>query len=309
MFIGITELNNDIDGFPIACKLCPHRCGADRTTGVGSCGVGAKPRLARAALHHWEEPCISGERGSGTVFFSGCALRCCFCQNYPISAGAFGRDVSVERLAEIFLELQGQGAHNINLVNPTHFAPPIAEALRLGRARGLTLPVVCNSGGYDSPEVLAVFDGLVDVYLPDLKYRDTEASARYSGAADYFAVASQAIPAMLRQVGPPVFDADGLLRRGLIVRHLVLPGQTHDSQALLEWLAGNLPKGEFLVSLMCQYIPSGRAAEHREINRRLTTLEYERVLRHADELGLAGFRQQRQSSSAAYVPDFNLEGV
>ena len=296
-------------GFPAACRLCPRRCGANRLTGVGACGVGAGLRVARAALHHWEEPCISGTKGSGTVFFSGCALRCCFCQNYPISAGAFGRDISVERLAEIFLELQGQGAHNINLVNPTHYAPPIAEALRLAKARGLTLPVVCNSGGYDSPAVLAALDGLVDIYLPDLKYRSQQASAAYSGAADYFAVASRAIPAMLAQVGPPVFDGDGLLRRGLIVRHLVLPGQAADSLALLDWLAGALPAGSFLLSLMCQYIPSHRAAEHRELNRRLTTLEYQKVLRRADELGLAGFRQERPSASEAYVPDFNLEGV
>ena len=214
-----------------------------------------------------------------------------------------------ERLAEIFLELQGQGAHNINLVNPTHYAPPIAEALRLAKTRGLTLPVVCNSGGYDSSEVLAAFAGLVDIYLPDLKYRSQQASAAYSGAADYFAVASRAIPAMLAQVGLPVFDGDGLLRRGLIVRHLMLPGQAADSLALLDWLAGALPAGSFLLSLMCQYIPSHRAAEHRELNRRLTTLEYQKVLRRADELGLAGFRQERPSASDAYVPDFNLEGV
>jgi putative pyruvate formate lyase activating enzyme len=276
----------------------------------GVCGVGAPLRVARAALHFWEEPCISGTRGSGTVFFSGCPLKCCFCQNYDISDGCAGTDITVERLAEIFLELQVQGAHNINLVSPTHFTPQIARALRLAKDGGLTVPIVYNSGGYDSPEGLQLMEGLIDIYMPDLKYVDAERSKRYSGAADYFKVASASILEMARQAGPAVFDAEGVMKRGLIVRHLVLPGGTRDSIAALDWLAENLDRESIVVSLMSQYMPCHRSALYPEINRRLTTLEYNRVLDHYHALGFQyGYCQQRSSADAAYVPPFDGEGV
>ncbi len=291
------------------CHWCPRACGADRTVRAGACGV-AGLRVARAALHHWEEPCISGTRGSGTVFFSGCSLKCCYCQNHDISAGGFGRDICVERLAGIFLELQAQGAHNVNLVNPTHVTPWIAPAVAMARARGLLVPIVYNSSGYDSPEGLALMDGVVDIYLPDLKYLDSARSLRYSGAADYFAVASRALEIMAEQVGPARFDDHGLLTRGLVVRHMVLPGCREDSLAILDWLAAHLDPKAIVLSLMSQYMPCHRAADFPEINRRLTTMEYDRVLRRAGELGFAhAYCQQRSSASDTYVPPFNLEGV
>jgi putative pyruvate formate lyase activating enzyme len=292
------------------CEICPRRCGADRATKPGICGVGDHLRVARAALHHWEEPCISGTRGSGTVFFSGCPLKCCFCQNHDISAGAAGREVSGERLAQIFLELESRGAHNINLVSPTQFTVQIAEALMLAKAQGLAVPVVYNCGGYDSLEGLALMDGLVDIYMPDIKYLDSDRANRYSGAADYFSAASKAIPEMARQVGPIVFDSEGILQKGLIVRHLVLPGGTADSIAILDWIAENLGRDDIIISLMSQYTPGYESAKHPEINRRLTTLEYNRVLNHFQELGFKhGYCQQRNSAKAEYVPEFNLEGV
>lgn len=294
----------------MTCTICPRRCNADRDQRPGVCGAGASPRVARAALHFWEEPCISGTRGSGAMFFSGCPLKCCFCQNSDISDGCNGTDITVERLAEISLELQAQGAHNINLVSPTHFTPQIAQALRLARDGGLTVPIVYNSGGYDSPEGLRLMDGLVDIYMPDLKYADSERSMRYSGAADYFEVASRAIPEMARQAGPAAFDAEGVMKRGLIVRHLVLPGGTRDSVAVLDWLAENLDRESIVVSLMSQYMPCHRSALYPEINRRLTTLEYNRVLEHYHTLGFRyGYCQQRSSADAAYVPPFDGEGI
>lgn len=292
------------------CEICPRRCGADRATRPGVCGVGESPRVARAALHHWEEPCISGTRGSGTVFFSGCPLKCCFCQNYNISAGAEGKEITVERLAEIFLELQAQGSHNINLVSPMQFTEQIAASLRLARADGLGIPVVWNSGGYDSVEALALMNGLVDIYMPDIKYMDAERSKKYSGAANYFAAASKAVLEMAGQAGPAQFNGEGIMTKGLIIRHLVLPSGTADSIAILDWMASNLDKENIVVSLMSQYMPCHESARYPEINRRLTTLEYRRVLNHFERLGFRhGYCQQRNSADAGFVPDFNLDGV
>jgi putative pyruvate formate lyase activating enzyme len=292
------------------CTICPRRCGADRANKPGLCGVGENLRVARAALHHWEEPCISGTGGSGTVFFSGCPLKCCFCQNHDISASAWGKDISTERLSEIFLELQAQGAHNINLVNPTHFAQPIAVSLKLAKVNGLVLPVVWNSGGYDSAEGLALMEGLVDIYMPDIKYMDSDRSLRYSGAGDYFAVASKAVIKMYRQAGPAVFGSDGIMKKGLIIRHLVLPGGTADSIAILGWIAANLGVSDIVLSLMSQYIPCHESNKYPEINRRLTSLEYNRVLDQFHKLGFAhGYCQQRSSAKEEYVPAFNLDGV
>jgi len=290
------------------CTLCPRNCGVAReeTSGSGYCGMGANPVVARAALHFWEEPCISGKRGSGTVFFTGCSLKCVFCQNYQISTEReVGQSVSVEELAGIFDRLVSQGAHNINLVNPTHFASAIAVALKLGK---LPVPVVYNSGGYENLETLQMLDGLIDIYLPDFKYEDNALAKKYSGAPNYAEKAKASVLEMARQTGPAQFDADGMMTRGTIVRHLILPGNTRNSIAVLDWLEDNLPKG-VLVSLMAQYVPCGRAADFSEINRRITEREYRKVQKHLFELDLDGFVQDRKSASQSFIPIFDLEGV
>lgn len=293
---------------PTHCTLCPRRCGADRTKTQGLCGGGSRVKAARAALHFGEEPCISGVRGSGTVFFSGCALRCCYCQNYAISAENFGREISVERLAEIFLALQEQGAHNLNLVTAGHYLPWVCEALELVRGR-LSIPVVYNTGGYETPEAVAALRGYVDIWLTDIKYRSAALSAEYSGAPDYFEVAFTALQAMLEQAGPPRLDADGLLQSGVIVRHLALPNAGADTHAVLEALAA-LPRGSFLLSLMSQYTPFYKAAQHKALSRRISTWEYRRAVNDAVSLGLEnGYMQQRSSAKEEYTPAFNLAGV
>lgn len=298
-----------MEGWMNRCTLCPRRCGADRTVSVGRCGVGEQVRLARAALHFWEEPCVSGAEGSGTVFFSGCSLGCVFCQNYQISAGHFGRDIPVERLAEIFLELQEQKANNINLVTGGHYIPQIVRALDLVRGR-LRIPVVYNSSGYETVEALRMLKGYVDVYLPDLKYRSPERGARYSHAPDYFAVASKAILEMFDQVGPVRFDGQGMIQKGLIVRHMVMPNGVEDSMDILTWIAGNLPLDDILVSVMSQYTPFYRSGEYPEIDRRLTAREYDRVLDWLDCMGIEnGFVQELSSAKEEYTPDFSLQGV
>ena len=287
------------------CILCPRQCGVDRTERVGYCGSGSLPKVARAAKHHWEEPCISGTEGSGTVFFSGCTLGCVFCQNREISCGGTGREVTVEHLADIFKRLEGQGVHNLNLVTPTHFTPQILQALELAKP---TVPVVMNCGGYERVETLRQWDGKVQVYLPDLKYFSPELSARYSAAPDYFAVASKAIMEMHRQQPQLVWEGD-LLKSGLIIRHLVLPGCMKDSLQILDFLDNHLPKDSFLLSLMSQYTPTENCKQFPEINRRVTTYEYRKVADRAAELGFSGFAQDRRSAKEEYTPPFNLEGV
>lgn len=301
-----------VSAAPRRCALCPRRCGADRRAGqTGFCGAGDTVKVARAALHFWEEPCISGSKGSGTVFFSGCALKCCYCQNWPVSAEGRGKPVSVQRLAEIFLELQAQGAHNINLVTPGQWRPWITAALDIARAGGLRLPIVCNTGGYETTEGVAAWAGYVDIWLTDLKYRDSALSAALSAAPDYFAAARQAIEAMLLQAGPPVYDREGLLQRGVIIRHLALPGHLDDSFAVLEQLAEWQRKapGCFIPSLMSQYTPFYRAAEH-GLDRRITRYEYRKLVDRAVDLGLtAGYMQQKSSAKEEYTPSFDLTGV
>lgn len=287
------------------CILCPRQCGVDRTERVGYCGSGSLPKVARAAKHHWEEPCISGTEGSGTVFFSGCTLGCVFCQNREISRGGTGREVTIEHLADIFKRLEGQGVHNLNLVTPTHFTPQILQALELAKP---TVPIVMNCGGYERVETLLQWEGKVQVYLPDLKYFSTELSAKYSAAPDYFAVASKAILEMHRQQPQLIWEGD-LLKRGLIIRHLVLPGCMKDSLQILDFLDKNLPKDGFLLSLMSQFTPTEACRTYPEINRRVTTYEYRKVADRAAELGFSGFAQDRRSAKEEYTPPFNLEGV
>ena len=288
------------------CAICPRRCGAERTgaAGGGLCGMPALPVVARAALHRWEEPPISGTRGAGTVFFSGCSLRCVFCQNDEISRGGHGRPVTVQRLREIFRELIAQGAHNIDLVTPTHFAPAIREALE----EPLPVPVVWNSGGYELPETLRTLEGKVDVWLPDLKYLDREAAARYSGAADYPERATAAILEMYRQAGP-LMEEDGLLRRGVVIRHLLLPGGLARAKQVMDWVARQFPPGAVYFSLMGQYTPYGRAEDYPEINRTLRRAELRAAREYMANIGLAGFVQDLDSVGREYTPAFDLTGV
>ena len=288
------------------CQACPRRCGADRENGgVGYCGVNATVRIARAALHLWEEPVISGTRGSGTVFFSGCNLRCAFCQNYDVSHNAKGRDISLHELEDKILSLQQQGAHNINLVTPTHYVPQIITALRRIKSK-LYIPVIYNCGGYESLETIDALAGLVDVYMPDLKYVSPVLSRDYSGAEDYFEVASAAIRRMYEQVGRPVVTSKGLMTRGVLVRHLVLPGCRKDSIAVLGELAKMFAPEDIIVSLMSQYTPDfvPEDCPYDNLRRRITSLEYESVVNELQKYGFQGFVQNRLSATASYTPQF-----
>ena len=297
------------------CILCPRMCKADRSRAAGYCGCSSVLTAARAALHHWEEPCISGPEkgpgGSGTVFFSGCTLRCCFCQNHKISSGHFGREMTAEELGQVFLRLQDQGAYNINLVTPTQYLPHIISALDQVRFK-LTIPVVYNCGGYERAETVKALKDYVDIWLPDFKYYDNRLAQRYSRAADYFETAAAAIRQMIDQTGAPVYQSvsPGLLAKGVIIRHMVLPGQRRDSIALLEWISGNLPRGRYMISLMSQYTPFHHSSEYPGLNRRITTFEYRQVVDEALRLGLnRGFMQEKSSAKEEYTPPFNLEGL
>lgn len=354
------DQKNSLSAFE-SCSLCPRRCQVNRLAGQkGYCGQSAQLRAARAALHFWEEPCISGRAGSGAVFFSGCPMRCVFCQNYEIAAGDRGREISAERLAEIFLELQKKGANNINLVTPTHFVPLIVPALQAAKKSGLNIPVVYNTSSYENVETLKMLDGLVDIYLPDLKYVSSELAGALSNAPDYFEVAAKAVAEMVRQVGEPVFadqngnlldaaamneacedvdeDADFWMKKGVIVRHLALPGQAEDSRKVLRYLHeayGN----RIYISIMNQYTPmpgiekrlahlkGGLAAcrgngltarqEHSRaadltagLVRRLTEEEYEALIDFAIEIGIEnGFLQDGETAQESFIPDFDGEGL
>ena len=287
------------------CTLCPRRCGAERTEteGHGFCGMPAGLRVARAALHLWEEPPLSGTRGSGTVFFSGCTLRCCYCQNREISAGGFGRAITTGRLREIFEELIAQGAHNINLVTPTHFLPWILPALE----PKLPVPVVYNCGGYESVETLRLLEGKADVYLPDLKYADAALAARLSAAPDYFPAATAAIREMFRQTGPYVME-DGLLKRGVMIRHLVLPGQLDNTRRCIDWVAQTFSPGQVLFSLMSQYTP--QPGSEGPLGRHVTAGEYRSAVDYMKNCGITdGFTQERTAAREEYTPPFDLTGV
>ena len=291
------------------CILCPRRCHVNRSAGqTGYCGQTAELMAARAALHFWEEPCISGTKGSGTVFFSGCNLRCAFCQNHNIAIGKAGQVISGDRLADIFLELQEKGAHNINLVTPTHFIPQIITALENAKNRGLSIPILYNTGSYEEVDSLRLLDGLIDIYLPDLKYYSPELSARFSNAPDYFEKASAAVAEMYRQVGKPVFT-DTLLKRGMIVRHLILPGQTRDSKKILRYLHETY-RDDIYVSIMNQYTPLSHVADISELNRHVTQEEYDRILLFAERIGIRnGFEQEGSAAEASFIPEFDGEGL
>ncbi len=292
------------------CKLCPRECGADRNHGeLGFCGAAKTIRLARAALHHWEEPCISGTNGSGTVFFSCCNLGCTFCQNYTVSRGKIGRVISRERLTEIFQELQSQGAHNLNLVTPTHYLPDIIPALKMAKKEGFNLPVIYNSGGYESLDTLEYLHDVVDVFLPDLKFASVATGKALANAPDYFKVATPAIQRMAELAGSCEIDNNGLIRRGLIVRHLALPGKVEESKTILKWIKDELPEW-VMVSLMGQYLPAGNGAGDPQLGRCLKPNEYDSVVEYLFELGLEnGYVQELTAASAKYIPVFDLTGV
>lgn len=287
------------------CNQCPRRCNVDRENALGYCRAPTAYKLARASLHFWEEPCISGKSGSGAVFFSGCNLGCVFCQNYEISHECKGVEVSEERLIRIFEHLVDEGANNINLVNPTHYAVQLAHTLKKYKP---PVPVVYNTSGYDSVDTLKLLDGLVDIYLPDFKYIRNDKALRYSRAEDYPQFAMPALTEMKRQVGNDVFDENGIMKRGMIIRHLVLPGNTNSAIQALDYLAENF--GDTYISVMAQYVPCTNLSEYKEINRKITKREYDKVVNHILELGLEKvFLQKLESATEDYIPDFDLSGV
>ncbi len=295
------------------CALCPRNCNVNRENGAkGVCGQTAELMVARAALHYWEEPCISGTSGSGAVFFSGCALHCVYCQNQSIANGTVGKKISIERLAEIFLELQEKGANNINLVTPGHFIPQIISALDAAKQQGLKLPVVYNTSSYENVETIRMLDGIVDVYLPDFKYMDSALAKKYSNAPDYPVIAKQAIAEMVRQTGAAVFwgeEEDALIKRGTIVRHLLLPGCLKDSKKILRYLHETY-KDEIYISIMSQYTPLEHVAGYPELNRKVTDEEYEELVDFAIELGVEnGFIQEGETAEESFIPAFDGEGV
>ena len=296
-----------------SCTLCPRNCHANRKNKnslTGICHEANHLRLARAAFHFWEEPCISGEQGSGTIFFSGCTLRCVFCQNHSIADGSVGKEISQQRFVQILLELQQKGANNINLVTPTHFVPLIIDGIQQARSQGLHLPIVYNTSGYESIETLQLLDGIVDIYLPDLKYYSSTIAQKYSFAGDYFSVASRALQEMYRQVGEPVFDANGIMQKGMIVRHLVLPGCTNDSKAVIQYLYQTF-HDHIYISIMNQYTPMPTIqTRYPELNRNVTDEEYEEVVDFAIELGVEnGFIQEGETADESFIPAFDYEGI
>ena len=289
------------------CMLCAHRCGVDRNISVGRCGMPSELYVARAALHMWEEPPISGTRGSGTVFFSGCSLGCVYCQNSDISRGRSGIRIDYDRLSDIMLELEEQGAHNINLVTPTHYVPTVAKAISKAESRGLSLPIVYNTSSYDTVEALKLMEGLVDIYLPDMKYFRAEASSKLSFAKDYPSAARSAIKEMYRQVGAPLIDGDGIMKKGIIVRILLLPGHVAEAKLSLKYLLDTYGDNIY-VSLMSQYTPKKELDA--PLNRRVTNAEYRELCEYALRLGLKnGFTQEGASASESFVPSFDNSGV
>lgn len=290
----------------MVCTICPRKCSVDRSEKHGFCGVGENFVVARAAKHMWEEPCISGKNGSGTVFFSGCNLRCVYCQNFEISHGCFGKEITDEQLMGIFDRLIADGAHNINLVNPTHYAVRLAKVLKKYHS---SVPVVYNSSGYESVETLKMLEGLVDVYLPDFKYISDERAKKYSAAADYPEKAKQAIAEMLRQQPDAIFDENGIIQKGVIIRHLILPKNTNQSLKVLDYIKETFTN-KTIVSLMAQYTPCGKIDSFSELQRKITEREYEKVVSYLEQLGFENaYIQQRESADKEYIPQFDLTGV
>ena len=290
------------------CELCPQKCRVDRVNKFGFCKAGENLRVALVSLHRWEEPCLVGDRGAGTIFFAHCNLKCVYCQNFAISHDGHGADISVERLAEIFLEQQRRGAANVELVTPTHYTPQICAAIDIARDGGLTLPIVWNSNAYENPSTLELLRGRVDIFLPDVKYFSEDVARKFSAAPNYFAVATAAVEKMFELVGTAQI-VNGQMIRGVIVRHLVLPNFRRDAMKIVDWLHATFGD-EIFISLMNQYTPIYRAFEHKKISRRLTTFEYQSVVDHAAELGITKcFVQVGKTADAKFIPNFDLSGV
>lgn len=294
----------------MSCRLCPRGCGVNRDVGQkGICGVGSEMYVARAALHFWEEPCISGKEGSGAVFFSGCTLKCVFCQNYELSHRESGKRVSIERLTDIFFELEEQGANNINLVTPDHYIPSIARAMEQARCRGLRIPFVINCSGYETTELLRRLDGLADIYLDDFKYLDPARAKKYSGAEDYPARAMESLAEMVRQCPAPIFDARGILQHGVIVRHLLMPAMVHQAERIVDYVYDHYGDQVYL-SLMRQFTPFPCLSRWPEINRRVTRREYDRLVNYALDKGVVNaFIQEGDAAEESFVPQWDGEGV
>ena len=292
------------------CILCPRNCHTDRTKGKrGYCGVSDEVIVARATLHMWEEPCISGEEGSGTVFFSGCAMGCVYCQNYSIAKGLTGKSITIERLSDIFIELQNKGANNINLVTPSHYVPQIIEALDKAKNKGLLLPIVYNTSGYEKVETIKALESYVDIYLPDFKYFNSDIGKRYSNCPDYFSYASATVEEMVRQKPNPVFDERGMMKKGVIVRHLMLPGYLEDSKSIIKYLYKTF-NNYIYISVMNQYTPLKNVSAYPEINRKIAENEYDELVDYAISLGVEnGFIQEGETASESFIPDFSNEGV
>lgn len=290
------------------CELCPRKCGVNRSSGeVGFCGADDKIKIARAALHFWEEPCISGEKGSGTVFFSCCNMKCVFCQNYGISTENKGKNITIDELAAAFLALQKKGANNINLVTPTHYVPQIINALDIAKKDGLELPVVYNSGGYESAETINLLSGYVDVYMPDMKYFTDKFAIKYSKAPGYFETAKSAISEMYKQVGKPVFDDDGMMKRGVIVRHMMMPGFLSETKKILDYLHDEYGE-DIYISLMSQYTPMPNVKDIPKLNRRIDMKQYETMVDYCVKIGIKNaFIQEGSSAAESFIPEFSEE--
>lgn len=289
------------------CNLCHYNCNVNRNEKLGFCKCKVLPKIALANIHNWEEPCISGTRGSGTVFFSGCNLKCVFCQNHQISHENFGKEITVNRLAEIFIELQNQKVHNINLVSPTPYVPQIIEAIKIAKSNGLSIPIVYNTNSYENLETIKSLNGYIDIYLPDLKYFDDEIAIKYSNAKDYFNTASLAISEMVKQVGQAKFDEHGIMKKGVIVRHLIIPGQILQTKRILNWIKQNLPRDTY-ISIMAQYFPTYKAKDFLEINHKITKQEYNFVTSMIEDFE-NGYIQELGEHEEEYVPNFDLKGV
>lgn len=287
------------------CKLCPHKCKVNRLEGkIGRCRATEKVKISLVSLHHFEEPCISGTNGSGTIFFSNCNFNCVFCQNYKISQEGMGQDVSIEFLANSMLEEQNKGAHNINLVTPVMYVYHIIEAIKIAKAKGLNIPIIYNSNGYENIETLKLLEGYIDVYLPDFKYANNELGKKYSNINNYFEITSKAIKEMYRQVGPPKLDENGLIKRGLIIRHLILPNEIENSKKVLKWIIDNIGKKVY-VSIMAQYFPTYKAKNISELNRKINKDEYKKIEEYIYKIGIEnGYMQDLGEHEEEYVPDF-----
>ena len=289
------------------CEICPHKCKIDRTKNqVGRCKSKDTVKVAIASIHNFEEPCISGRNGSGTVFFSNCNLSCEFCQNYEISQQGLGKEISIERLAEIFIEQQSRGADNINLVSPTSYALQIIEAIKIAKNNGLKIPIIYNTNGYENIETLKLLEGYIDIYLPDLKYAENDLAKKYSKIENYFEIATSAIKEMYRQVGENEYDENGIIKAGIIIRHLILPNHTENSKKVLKWIAENMPKN-ITVSVMAQYFPTYKAKEIKDINRKITKYEYQKIENYLYSLDLEnGYIQEMGNNEEIYVPKWKI---